>query len=89
MLCPKLALIGETIGINMFENWHQYIYNLREYIKKRLQYICNWRIFFYLCHTNLQVMTPGAEDRVQTLSLGLEAPPFEGVLQLLSLTINY
>ena len=35
---------------------------------------------FRLCHTDLQVMTPGAEDRVQTLSLGLEAPPFEGVL---------
>ena len=89
VLCPKLALIGKKIGTNMFENWHQYIYNLRQYIQKLAPIYLQFTHFFHLCHTNLQVMTPGVEDRVQTLSLGLEAPPFEGVLQLSSLTISY
>ena len=91
VLCPKLALIGKKIGTNMFENWHQYIYNLRQYIEKLAPIYLQFTHFFHLCHTNLQVMTPGVEDRVQTLSLGLEAPPFEGVFWLSSLTstINY
>ena len=81
VLCPKLALSGKKIGTNMFENWHQYIYNLRQYIYSKIgSNIFAIDAFFHLCHTNLQVMTPGAEDRVQTLSLGLEAPLFGGLL---------
>ena len=89
VLCPKLALIGK-------KNWHQYVWKLAPiYLQFAPIYskigsnIFSIYAFFHLCHTNLQVMTPGVEDRVQTLSLGLEAPPFEGVFWYSSLTIKY
>ena len=86
------------ISTDWEKNWHQYVWKLAPiYLQYAPIYskigsnIFAIYAFFHLCHTNLQVMTPGVEDRVQTLSLGLEAPPFEGVFWLSSLTstINY
>ena len=71
VLCPKLALNGVKISIDILA----ICANILE-IGSNIFAIY---AFFSLCHNNLQVMTLGAEDRVQTLSLGLEAPPFEGV----------
>ena len=71
VLCPKLALNGVKIGTDILA--------ICANILKIGSNIFAIYAFFSLCHNNLQVMTLGAEDRVQTLSLGLEAPPFEGV----------